>query len=214
MNDYIFPQAALAALIAVVGSTTSVDAQIVPDAVEMTGTFSFRQEFGPQAGTRHNWVGQVSRARASFTEPTLLATGDRERNPDFGDLGDSVNFNPLATGGVQQPPAFIESLTLSDLRMSLFDDGTRQFTALGTIIDDTGATFASQTTLVFQGVTKIDGREDSTAEMYTAADFIFSNGGNTTWILEANTSIRMAFVPAPAVVTPIMAGLVACRRRR
>lgn len=218
MNDYIFPEAVLAALIAVAGAAASVNAAIAggPTHVRMSMDAEvFRQDFGQVQQQSHRFAAGGGEESMDFEE-VLLLSGELENNPLYEELA-PLQTNPIYEGAAPPGPT-ITAFEFFDRSCGFLLDGkgTREFTAFARITDSSGAVYTSTSTLIFTGETAENGRErrHSRAHLRLSGDVIFSNSGDIEWILSSDTDLRLSFVPSPAAVTPLLAGLVAVRRRR
>ena len=215
MSDYIFPEAVLAALITVAGAAASVDAALAggPDRLRMTVDAEvFRQQFGQQQGSKHAISGGGEESM-DFDELFPFAA-EPELNPLF-DPTTTAGVNPVYEGVAPPGPTITGFEFFQRSSEYLLDaQGTFEFTAMARITDSTGAVYTSTSALVFTGVALRDGRQNSQMNMRLSGDARFSNGGDIEWLLSSETNLRLSFVPTPAAVTPLLAGLVAVRRRR
>lgn len=230
MNDYIFPAATVGAMLAIAGMPMSLNAAIVtqihnPEALaqlprraelDHVGAFNFAIEIDGVSAGRYSNTFDGGRLSIDVQSIDVFGTGELENNPLYTESS-VVTFNPLATGAA--PPngvSGIDRIEFSSINFrSLLDgSGIHEMSMDATLFDLAGNAYVGTTRLVLSGVhVQGDDRRNSLSTGLEA-DFVFSNGGNTEWIMEAGSLLRMSGLPSPATCTPLMAGLIAAGRRR
>jgi len=217
MSDYIFPEAVVAALVALAGSAISVDAALTVDPTRLHVSMDaevFRREFGQTLPNGHRiTIEDDEDLSYDFQDIDGLVVGENEWNPIFAPESMLLASVFDSGGAPDEEFAGFEFFNMSS-RFLLDGKATREFIHEANIMARSGEVFTSNGPLVFQGEALIDGRRDSIAVLRLTDDVVFSNGGDVEWILAAGAELRMSFVPTPAAATPLLAGLVAVRRRR